>query len=130
MDGTLFNFWSFPDPFDFTLSLEASNIGSRSVDLSWTGVPTPRQTYVNLYRVLYLEEDTGGLVDPHSAFIVSNIDAITSMTIDVLRPSTAYQIWLEAYLRNGKVVRSTNVVAITTKNGPVQGNFFILYSRQ
>ena len=41
--------------------------------------------------------------------------------IDVLRPSTAYQIWLEAYLHNGKVVKSSNVLAIKTKDGPVQG---------
>ena len=103
--------------------MEASNIGAHSVDLSWTGVPMPRQTYVNLYRINYLEEDLN-LVDPHSAFIVSNIDTITSKRIDVLRPSTAYQIWLEAYLRNGKVVKSSNVLAIKTKDGPVQGIFY------
>ena len=80
----------------------------------------PRRSYVNLYRINYLEEDLN-LVDPHSAFIVSNIDTITSKRIDVLRPSTAYQIWLEAYLRNGKVVKSSNVLAIKTKDGPVQG---------
>ena len=114
-------FFFIPDPFDFTLSLEAINVGAHSVDLSWTGVPLPRQTYVNLYRILYLEEATD-LYDPHSAFIVSNIDTITSTRIDVLRPSTAYQIWLEAYLRNGKVVKSSNVLAITTKHGSVQGN--------
>ena len=98
---------------------------SSSVDLSWTGIPMPRQTYVSLYRILYLEDDVipGGL-DPHSAFIVSNIDTITSTRIGVLRPSTSYQIWLEAYLRNGKVVKS-NVLPIQTKNGPIQtqGNF-------
>ena len=86
----------------------------------------PRQTYVNLYRINYLEEDLN-LVDPHSAFIVSNIDTITSKRIDVLRPSTAYQIWLEAYLRNGKVVKSSNVLAIKTKDGPVQGMFKLFF---
>ena len=104
--------------------MEASNIGAHSVDLSWSGVPMPRQTYVNLYRINYLEEDLN-LVDPHSAFIVSNIDTITSKRIDVLRPSTAYQIWLEAYLRNGKVVKSSNVLAIKTKDGPVQGMYIV-----
>ena len=108
--------------------MEASNIGAHSVDLSWTGVPMPRQTYVNLYRINYLEEDLN-LVDPHSAFIVSNIDTITSKRIDVLRPSTAYQIWLEAHLRNGKVVKSSNVLAIKTKDGPVQGMYKLLFFR-
>ena len=98
-------------------------IGANSVDLSWTGVPIPHQRYVNLYRILYQEEN---IVDPnpHSAFIISNINSISSSRIDLLRPSTAYQIWLEAYLRNGKVVKS-NVLAITTQEGedlPNQGN--------
>ncbi len=73
----------------------------------------PRQKFVNLYRILYLEENAIIGVDPHSAFIVSNIDSITSTRIDVLRPSNAYQIWLEAYLRNGKVIKS-NVLAVNT----------------
>lgn len=77
----------------------------------------PRQSFVNLYRILYLEEASDLVQDPHSAFIVSNIDSISSTRIDVLRPNTAYQIWLEAYLRNGKVVKS-NVLPIRTEDGP------------
>ena len=99
------------------------------MDLSWTGVPIPHQRYVNLYRILYQEEN---IVDPnpHSAFIISNINSISSSRIDLLRPSTAYQIWLEAYLRNGKVVKS-NVLAITTQEGedlPNQGNLLDIIS--
>lgn len=84
----------------------------------------PHQRYVNLYRVLYLEENAIE-PDPHSAFIVSNINSISSSRIGVLRPSTAYQIWLEAYLRNGKIVKS-NVLPITTQEGeylPNQGMY-------
>ena len=115
----------FLDPYNFTIKLvsDQREIGANSVDLSWTGVPIPHQRYVNLYRILYQEEN---IVDPnpHSAFIISNINSISSTRIDLLRPSTAYQIWLEAYLRNGKVVKS-NVLAITTQEGedlPNQGN--------
>jgi len=53
-------------------------------------------------------------MDPHSAFIVSNIDVLSSSRIGHLQPQKAYQVWLEGFLRNGKVVKS-NVLSITTK---------------
>ena len=94
--------------------LKASSIGPRSMDLSWSGVPMPRQNFVNLYRVLYLEEDVLAGSDPHSAFIVSNIDTKTSARIALPRPSMAYRVWMQAYLRNGKVIES-NVLALHTE---------------
>ena len=101
------------DPFDFRIKLQADHVDPFSMDLSWTGVPSPFQKFINLYRILYLEEDMPGM-DPHSAFIVSNIDVLSSSRIGHLQHSTAYQVWLEGYLRNGKVIKS-NVLSITTK---------------
>lgn len=119
------------DPFDFKLTFEANDVGSHWVDLSWYGVPMPRQNYVNLYRILYVKENVMAS-DPHSAFIVSNIDSISSTRLDVLRPSTAYMLWLEVYLRNGKVVKS-NVLPVETKDGPpvfIQGEFQKRFSQK
>lgn len=84
----------------------------------------PHQHFVNLYRILYLEENLSIGLDHHSAFIVSNIDSISSTRIGLLRPNRAYQIWLEAYLRNGKVAKS-NVLSVKTLDGsddPSQGD--------
>ena len=101
------------DPFDFKIKLQADHVDALSMDLSWTGIPSPYQKFINLYRILYLEEDMPGM-DPHSAFIVSNIDVLSSSRIGHLQPQKAYQVWLEGFLRNGKVVKS-NVLSITTK---------------
>ena len=35
-----------------------------------------------------------------------------------LRPETRYQVWLQAYLRNGKVIES-NVLEVATNNRAV-----------
>ncbi len=107
---------TFSDPFDFDIKLEVDYVGKQMVDLSWSGVPIPHQNFVNLYRVLYLEANLNNVNDPHSAFIVSNIDSIRSSRIGHLRPSTSYHVWLEAYLRNGKVIKS-NVLDISTEPG-------------
>ena len=101
------------DPFDFKIQLQADHVDALSMDLSWSGVPSPYQKFINLYRILYLEEDMPGM-DPHSAFIVSNIDILQSSRIGHLQPTKDYQVWLEGYLRNGKVIKS-NVLSIRTK---------------
>ena len=100
------------------------HVGAYDVDLSWTGVPMPHQQFVNLYRILYHEQNINS-VEPElfDIFILAqdiighNSDSISKSRIISLSPDTPYQIWLEAYLRNGKVVTS-NVLDVTTRQGP------------
>ena len=118
----LFVYIFFSDPFNFKLHLDMDHVGTYDVDLTWTGVPMPHQQFVNLYRILYHEQNINS-VEPElfDIFILAqdighNSDSISKSRIISLSPDTPYQIWLEAYLRNGKVVTS-NVLDITTRQG-------------
>ena len=107
------------------------HVGTYDVDLSWTGVPMPHQQFVNLYRILYHEQNINS-VEPElfDIFIlaqdINHIDSVSKSRIISLRPDTPYQIWLEAYLRNGKVVTS-NVLDITTRQGHPNKGMCILH---
>lgn len=107
------------DPYQFTVHLNPGRVSGNSLELVWSGIPSPHQKYVNLYRILYAE-DTGEPHHPHlnavetqSVFKIAKIDANKSVVISNLKPETKYQVWLEAYLRNGKVFQS-NVVDLKT----------------
>ena len=41
------------DVYDFTPVLKVLNVTEDSVEVGWTGVPSPDQKFVNIYRVIY-----------------------------------------------------------------------------
>lgn len=73
----------------------------------------PHQQYVNVYHILYKEEDDVNAI-PDSVFKVAKIDSMRATRIGYLAPGTRYSMWLEAYLSNGKVIKS-NVEVVKTK---------------
>ena len=72
------------DPYDFSIELKADRICQHLVDVSWSGVPMPHQQYVNVYRILYMEEDDINAI-PDSVFKLAKINSITATRIGYLR---------------------------------------------
>ena len=106
--------------FDVTLS--ADRVSGHSADLRWTGVPMPHQKYVNLYRVLYQEAEHNAVpgadhrlnsVETKSVFRDAKLDTEKGLRLRGLDLDTKYKVWLEVYLRNGKVFQS-NVLEVET----------------
>jgi len=118
------------DPYEFEVRLNVEEVGTEFVGLSWSGVPNPHQQFVNIYRILYAEENSGEFDsnsaadfeslpsnnnDVFSVFKVAKLDSFKATRIRYLAPDTKYQFWLEAYLTNGKVYTS-NVLEVKTKS--------------
>merc|ERR1711953_1359366 len=86
--------------------LEVVNVSTDSVEVAWTGVPSPDQKYVNIYRVIYHSINSDREVRESSVFKISNINSPKRITVTRLDSELDYQIWLEAYLTNGKIIKS------------------------
>jgi hypothetical protein len=76
-----------PDPFEFAIQLKVDEVTKQIVSVSWSGVPTPHQKFVNIYRILYLEDHSNSL-EGRSVFKVAKIDSSRSARISHLRPDT------------------------------------------
>ena len=92
------------DPYAFKPLLEVVNVSSDSAVVAWTGVPSPDQKYVNIYRVIY--HSINSVREESSVFKISKIDSPKRITVSRLYSDLDYQIWLEAYLTNGKIIKS------------------------
>merc|ERR1711874_102068 len=101
------------DIYNFKPVLNVINITSNSVEVGWTGVPSPDQKFVNIYRVIYHSINPNDIRDESSVFKISKIDSPKRINVSALQPNLEYQIWLEAYLTNGKTKKS-NVVEFHT----------------
>jgi len=101
------------DIYNFKPELTVINITSDSVEVGWTGVPSPDQKFVNIYRVIYHSINPNSIRDESSVFKISKIDSPKRIHVSSLQPDLEYQIWLEAYLTNGKTKKS-NVVEFHT----------------
>ncbi|CAB4068326.1 Putative epidermal cell surface receptor [Lepeophtheirus salmonis] len=101
------------DPYDFKLKLNADDIGDRWMRLSWSGIPNPYQKYVSIFRLAYMEVND---VESRSIFKIANMETDNILNLLHLEPSTPYQVWLEAYLTNGRVAKS-ELLDISTKEG-------------
>ena len=62
-------------------------VTKQSVTLAWSGVPSPHQKFVNIYRVIYVEDHSNSL-EGRSVFKVAKIDSSRSARITHLRPDT------------------------------------------
>ena len=121
------------DLYNFSPELEVVNVSRDSVEVAWTGVPSPDQKYVNIYRVIYHSINSDREVRESSVFKISNIDSPKRITVTRLDSELDYQIWLEAYLTNGKIIKS-NVQEFRTlprdpsaqpaKTGQTENNYY------
>ncbi len=108
------------DPFDVDLLLRLESAGGSSVRLSWSGIPPPRHSHAALYRILFSEHHVNEVEAAESVYIEARPGTADTARLEGLRTGTRYQIWMEAYLRNGKVARS-NVLDVTTTSTAEEG---------
>jgi len=96
----------YVDPYDFLPQLSVLNITWNSVEVGWTGIPSPDQKFVNIYRVIYHSINSDITREESSVFKISKLDSPKRLVVNGLDSDLEYQIWLEAYLTNGKIVKS------------------------
>ncbi|CAG0885187.1 unnamed protein product [Darwinula stevensoni] len=101
------------DIYNFSMMLEIPKMSSRVIELRLNGIPQPPSKYVNVYRVLHKAMNR---LTPEEQFVLPKVDP-PAFTIEGLKPSTEYQIWVEAFLRNGKILPS-NVIDRKTPSDP------------
>ncbi|XP_018020730.1 putative epidermal cell surface receptor [Hyalella azteca] len=123
-----------PDPYQFPLHLSLGTVTDQSAVVHYSGVPEPEEKYVNVYQLVYLREsdrvhghlyrsphdhhqygenvneagggsrgppDGAGPLEPYQ-FVVRD-----------LKSDQTYQLWLVAYLSNGRTIKS-NVLDVRT----------------
>ena len=69
-------------------------MGGESAEVSWDGVPSPDQKFVNIYRVIYHANSPNSIRDESSIFKISKIDSPKRLTLVSLQPNTDYQVRL------------------------------------
>lgn len=67
--------------------MKVDDITKQTVTVAWSGVPTPQQKFVNIYRIIYVEDHSNSL-EGRSVFKVAKIDSSRSARITHLRPDT------------------------------------------
>ena len=76
--------------------MKLEEVGKEFVGLSWSGVPNPHQQFVNIYRIMYSEEENylnsveapPGTNDVFSVFKVAKLNSFKATRIRYLRPRT------------------------------------------
>lgn len=101
------------DPYDFEIGIRAGKVSSQTVELFYSGVPEPEVKYVNVYRVVYINDNEK--TDSQS-FKIPKTGQDKMMFLSELKPDVKYVVWLEAFLSNGRKKKS-NVVEFMTKAG-------------
>nr|XP_053626827.1 uncharacterized protein LOC128684573 isoform X4 [Cherax quadricarinatus] len=101
------------DPYAFEIEVTAGKVGSQTAELFYSGVPEPEEKYVSVYRAVYLREDERVDAD---TFKVPKSGLERKIFLSELKPDVEYQVWLEAFLSNGRKKKS-NVLTITTRAG-------------
>lgn len=101
------------DLYDFNISLRLENLSAHSVLVVWRGFPRPQYNFVNVYRVVYIDEKER--TEQHTFKLAKSADR-PSLLLKNLKANNKYQVWLEAYLKNGKR-RVSEVQEFVTKPG-------------
>ncbi|XP_041968891.1 putative epidermal cell surface receptor isoform X2 [Aricia agestis] len=99
------------DPYNWTVEVEAREVGAEAVELTWRGVPMPAEKWVRVYRAAH---DCGDRHD-HDAFRLATRDSQPAITLTGLEADTKCRVWLDLFLTNGKV-KTSNVLEIHTKS--------------
>ncbi|KAK7066372.1 hypothetical protein SK128_017673, partial [Halocaridina rubra] len=101
------------DPYSFDIIVTAGKVSSQTAELFYSGVPEPEEKYVNVYRAVYLKEVER--IDAQT-FKIPKTGQEKKIFLSELKPDVDYQVWLEAYLSNGRKKKS-NVISIRTRAG-------------
>ncbi|KAG0717219.1 putative epidermal cell surface receptor [Chionoecetes opilio] len=101
------------DPYDFEIGIRTGKVSSQTVELFYSGVPEPEVKYVNVYRVVYINDNER---TDSQAFKIPKTGQENKVFLSELKPDVKYVVWLEAFLSNGRKKKS-NVVEVTTKAG-------------
>ncbi|XP_050740420.1 uncharacterized protein LOC127010411 isoform X2 [Eriocheir sinensis] len=101
------------DPYDFEIGIRLGKVSSQTAELFYSGVPEPEVKYVNIYRVVYINDNDR--TDSQS-FKIPKTGQDKKMFLSELKPDVKFVVWLEAFLSNGRKKKS-NVVEFTTKAG-------------
>ena len=76
------------DPYMFDINLHLDEVGHEFVQLSWSGVPNPHQQFVNIYRILYIEDELSSVEPPRSVFKVAKINSFKATRIGYMSSGT------------------------------------------
>merc|ERR1719319_1933806 len=89
-------------------------VNEYSAVIRWIGPPSPEQKYVSIFRIIYYADDPNSIQDEISLYKISDSFSSPQINITSLYPDTQYKLWIEAYLRNGKKIKS-NVAEFMTE---------------
>ncbi|XP_076030675.1 uncharacterized protein LOC143018947 isoform X2 [Oratosquilla oratoria] len=108
-------FFTLPeeDPYSFEIEARLGKVTARTVELFYSGVPEPAEKYVNVFTAVYLRNDEGA---SSTHFKLPKYEDKKFLFVDELKPDAQYEMWIEAYLSNGRKKKS-NVLTVTTKAG-------------
>lgn len=101
------------DPYDFEIGIRTGKLTSQTAELFYSGIPEPEVKYVNVYRVVYINDNER--TDSQS-FKIPKTGQEKKVFLSELKPDVKYVVWLEAFLSNGRKKKS-NVVEFSTKAG-------------
>lgn len=103
------------DPFDVVITISSIQVSGNAMVVGFKGVPSPQQQFVSLYRLIYSEYHVNAVDESQIVYKEPKVDQPDTITVGNLKKSTRYQLWLEAYMRNGKIVKS-NVLDLSTSD--------------
>lgn len=109
----VYQFFLPADPYDFEIGIRVGKVSSQTAELFYSGVPEPEVKYINVYRVVYINDNDR--TDSQS-FKIPKTGQDKKMFLSELKPDVKFVVWLEAFLSNGRKKKS-NVVEFTTKAG-------------
>ena len=90
-------------------------MSSQTAEIFYSGIPEPEEKYVNVYRVVYINDNDNERTNSQS-FKIPKTGQDKKVFISELKPDVKYVVWLEAFLSNGRKKKS-NVVEFSTKAG-------------
>merc|ERR1719264_1907005 len=76
----------FIDQYDFKPALSVLNVSDHAVEVGWSGVPSPDQKFVNIYRVIYHSISSNVVREESSVFKISKIDSPKKLSVTGLEP--------------------------------------------
>ncbi|XP_064089509.1 uncharacterized protein LOC135203613 isoform X1 [Macrobrachium nipponense] len=101
------------DKYAFDIVITAGNVTSQTAEIFYSGVSELEEKLVHVYKAVYLREE-GNIQS--EIFKIPKADEERKIFLNELKPDVEYEVWLDAYLTNGRKKKS-NVITIKTKAG-------------
>lgn len=70
---------SIPDPYNWTVTIEARTIGALAAEIMWQGIPSPAERWVRVYRAAHACGEMPG--KEHDEFRLASRDQPPSVTL-------------------------------------------------